>query len=190
MAAKTITKTGAGTLKLATGSTTANVILQSGVLDMSNALANATVTVASSTASLKGADKLKDTSNINLTNGTLTTSGYVGGTINIAGTSTLTQDATAKKFHQINLVAGSTLNYMAGGVNTLSVGVQQKLIVGNGAISTLNSNLTIGDGGTLSFSGATVNSTASLTLNSHTLTFTDGAKIDLNGWKPTEDVDN
>ncbi|MEG1508757.1 MAG: hypothetical protein RR373_09030, partial [Akkermansia sp.] len=152
MAAKTITKTGEGTLKLATGSTTANVILQAGVLDMSNALANATVTVAeSSTASLKGADKLKDTSNINLTDGTLITSGYVGGTINIAGASTLTQDANGN-YRELNLTSGANLTYnmgetpsilRAGEPNTLSVGALQTVRVANGA-SALNSNLTNG----------------------------------------------
>ncbi|MEG2971716.1 MAG: hypothetical protein RR808_09630, partial [Akkermansia sp.] len=198
MAAKTITKTGEGTLKLATESTTANVILQAGVLDMSNALAHATVTVAeSSTASLKGADKLKDTSNINLTDGTLRTSGYVGGTINIAGTSTLTQDANGN-YRELNLTSGANLTYNMGETpsilrigepNTLSVGALQTVRVANGA-SALNSNLTIGGGGILSFTEVTAGSTASLALNSHNLTFTKGAIIDLDGWEPITGTDS
>ncbi|MEG0428091.1 MAG: hypothetical protein RR553_09370, partial [Akkermansia sp.] len=85
--------------------------------------------------------------------------------------------------------AGSTLNYTAGGVNTLSVGALQTVRVANGA-NTLNSNLTIGGGGTLSFTGVTAGSTASLALNSHTLTFTKGAIIDLNGWEPVTGTDS
>lgn len=187
---KHLVKQGAGTIALASTATTASVELQEGILDMSGASANARISLQDGQeATLQGAQNLSAASRTELGTGSiLNTSGLVNGTLSIDTTATLKQEADGN-FKRMELGNTAALTYTSNGVNTLHLGAQQVLgIAGrDGAnAATLNSNLIMGNGGTLSLDGTALSGiNPQLMLGGGTLTFNSGAIIDLNGWAPT-----